>query len=177
MREQSRVRSARVLLGHHVHGGHRQKSFRPPVAKFGNLVDYRWQRRCIGTACPSLRGAGHEIVVRLCRALGRRCLVDCLAVGPRSIANRNTRRRPASHHYGRCAEAGLEATQAEGGGKHRGISPGIVSRSSAIVDRSNARGCARSNIKADCQAGESRHQLQRWLRNKLQIRQCPLGRM
>jgi hypothetical protein len=26
-----------LLLGHHVYGGHRQKSFRPPVAKFGNF--------------------------------------------------------------------------------------------------------------------------------------------
>jgi hypothetical protein len=152
-----------------------------------NLFDARWpsseiwlmMRSDVGALGRHVRpreGMGHEIVVKFCRALSRRCRVDCLAVRPGNVANRNTR-RPASHHHGRSAETGGKATSAEAGGKRSGISPGVVNRSSAIVNRSNASGCARFNIGQDCQAGEIRQQLQRWLRNKLQIRQRPLGRV
>jgi hypothetical protein len=55
-------------------------------------------------------GYGHEIVVKLCRALGRRCRVNYLAVRPGNVANRNRLRRLASLHHGRSAEAGGKAT-------------------------------------------------------------------
>jgi hypothetical protein len=116
-------------------------------------------------------GECHEIVVKLYRAFSRRCLVNCLAVQPGSVANRTRRRRPASFHHGRSAEAGGKATSAEAGRKHGGISPDTVNR--ANVDRSNA--IARFSIGEDFQAGESRQQLQRWLRIKPSTRQRPLG--
>jgi hypothetical protein len=84
-------------------------------------------------------------------------------VRPGIVANRDRLRRPASHHHGRSAEAGGKATYAEAGGKHSGISPEIVSRTNAIVNRTNAIGCARFNTGKACQAGESQQQLQRWL--------------
>jgi hypothetical protein len=153
------------------------------VPKF-RLVDDVWSRARIETASPSSRGHGHEIVVKLCRARSRRCLVNGLAVRPVSVANRDRHRRPASRHHGRSAEAGGEATSIAAGDTHRGIPPGIENRSSAIVirsgviiNRSHAVACARSGIGEDCQAGGTRQQLQRWLRNKLQIRQGPLGRV
>jgi hypothetical protein len=133
-------------------------------------------------ACPSSRGHGHEIVVELCRPLSRRCHVSCLAVRPGGVANRDTR-RPASQHHGRSAEAGGKAACAKGGGKHSGvppdicISPNIANRSTAIVNLSCAVGSARFSIGEACQAGEIQQQLQRRLRNKLQNRQCPLGRV
>jgi hypothetical protein len=98
-------------------------------------------------------------------------------VRPRTIANRNELRRPDSSRHRRSAEAGGKATWAEPGGKHSGISPEIADRSNVIVDRSNAIGCAKFNIGEACYAGESQQQLQRWLRNKLQIRERPLGWM
>jgi Zn ribbon nucleic-acid-binding protein len=121
------------------------------------------------------------MVVKLCRAFRRRCLVDRLAVRPGSSANRNRLRRHASLRFGGSSEAGGKATSAEPGGKHSGVSPDIVDRAvnrpSAIVNRPNAIGGARFSIGENCQPGEIRQQLQRWLRNKLQIRECSLGWM
>jgi len=85
-------------------------------------------------------------------------------VRPGRVANRNKLHQPASQHHGRSAEAGGKAKYAKTGGKQGGISLDIVNRSTAIrsnviVNRSNAVGCARFNIREDCQAGESRQQL------------------
>jgi hypothetical protein len=103
----------------------------------------------------------HETVVKVCRALSLRFLGNCLAVRPGGVANRNRLRHPASLHHGRSAEAGGKA---EAGG----IPPDIVNRSHAIgnrstVNRSNGIGSSRFSIREDCQAGESRQQLQWWL--------------
>jgi hypothetical protein len=92
---------------------------------------------------------GHEIVVKLCRALSRRCRVNYLAVRPGNVANRNRRRHPTSQHHDRRAEAGSKATEAaadgkatteaDAGGKHRCISPDIANYSNVIgtANRSN----------------------------------------
>ena len=48
----------------------------------------------------------HEIVVKLCRALGRRCRVNYLAVRSGNGANRNRPCLLAPERHGRCAEAG-----------------------------------------------------------------------
>ena len=141
-------------------------------------------RARIRTASPSAGGHGHETVVKPNRALSRRYPVNHLAVRPVSIANRDRLQRPASRHHGRSAEARGKAGSIARGDTHRGTPPGIESSSSAvvvrsgvIVIRSHAVGCARSGHAEDCQAGGTRQQLQRWLRNELQIRQGPLGRM
>jgi hypothetical protein len=126
---------------------------------------------------PDLEGHCHEIVIKFCRAISRRYSVNCIAVLPErsgNVANRNKLCLPTSHRYRRRAEAGGRAICAEAGGKYRGISPDIINR---IVNRSNAIGRAGFSIGQDCQAGESQQQLQRGLRNKFQIRQCPLGWM
>jgi hypothetical protein len=135
---------------------------------------------------PDLAGDGHEIVVKLRRALGYRTAVNRIAVWPErygNVTNRNGLHPPASQRHGRGAEAGGKAASAGGkatkvcsgdkhssGGKHRGISPDIANCSNAI-------GCARFSNGADCQARENRQQLQRRLRNKLQKGQRPLGWM
>ena len=141
-------------------------------------------RARIRTASPSAGGHGHETVVKPNRVLSRRYPVNHLAVRPVSIANRDRLQRPASRHHGRSAEARGKAGSIARGDTHRGTPPGIESSSSAvvvrsgvIVIRSHAVGCARSGHAEDCQAGGTRQQLQRWLRNELQIRQGPLGRM
>jgi hypothetical protein len=128
-----------------------------------------------------LGGDGHEIVVKPCRAFSCRYLVNCIAVRPErhgNVANRNRLRHRASQDHGRSAEAGGQATEAGAGG----ASPDIVNRSNA--NRSNVIGFARGNrsgarftIREACQAGEAQQQLQRWLRNKLQNRERPLGWM
>jgi hypothetical protein len=97
-----------------------------------------------GMSALGLRGHGHEIVVRLCRALSYRHLVNCIAMRPKrygSVANRNRLRHPTSQHHGRSAEAGGKATEAaaggkatteaEAGGKHSCISPDIANHSKA----------------------------------------------
>jgi hypothetical protein len=116
----------------------------------------------------------HEIVVKLCRALGRRCRVNYLAVRSGNGANRNRPCLLTSDRHGRCAEAGGEAICAEAAGKYRGISPEIINR---IINSSNAIGRAEFSTREDCQARESCQQLQRWLPNKLQNRERTLGWM
>jgi hypothetical protein len=116
----------------------------------------------------------HEIVVKLCRALGRRCRVNYLAVRSGNGANRNSPCLLTSDRHGRCAEAGGEAICAEAAGKYRGISPEIINR---IINSSNTIGRAEFSTREDCQARESCQQLQRWLPNKLQNRERTLGWM
>ncbi len=118
-----------------------------------------------------------------CRAIRPRYFVNCIAVRPErhgSVANRDRLRRHASQRHGRSAEAGGKATASGNatsaeGGKHGFISPDIANRSNAIVNLSRGIGSAGFSFREACQAGEIRQQLQRWLRNKLQNRQCPLG--
>ena len=127
-----------------------------------------------------LVGDDHETVVKLRRALSYRYPVNYIAVRPErcgSVANRNRRRHLASQHHGRSAEASGKATTEAGAGGNSCISPDSANRSNVIgFARSNHSG-ARFNIREACQAGEGQQQLQRWLRNKLQIRQRPLGWM
>jgi hypothetical protein len=85
-----------------------------------------------------LKGHGHEIVVKVCRALSRRFLVGHPAVRPGSVANRNKLQRPAPPGHDRSPEAGGKATSDEAGGKRRGISPDIVNCSN--INCSNAIG-------------------------------------
>lgn len=139
-----------------------------------------WQRVRSGTACPSSKGHGHEIVVKVCRALSCRFLVNHPAVRPGCVANRNKLQRSAPSGHDRSPEADGKATSGEAGGKRCGISPDIVNRSHvncSNINCSNAIGCARFTIGEDCQAGESRQQLQRRLRIEPPARQCPLGWM
>src|SRR5882757_4192403 len=91
-----------------------------------------------GMSVLDLTGDGHEIVVKLRRALSYRYPVNRIAVQPErygNVTNRNGLRRPASQHHGRRAEAGGKAASAGGtatrvrsGGKHSGISPDIANR-------------------------------------------------
>ena len=106
-----------------------------------------------GISVPDLGRTGHEIVVKLCRALSCRYPVNCIAVLPErygNVANRNRLRHPASWHHGRSAEAGGKATKARSGDKHSCNSPDIANRSNA--NRSNASGCARFSTREACQA-------------------------
>jgi len=99
----------------------------------------------------------HEIVVKLCRALGRRYRIKYRAVQSGNVANRNRPGLLTSERHGRCAEAGGDC--AEAAGKYRGISPDIVNRSNVIgFARSNHR-WVRFNIREACQAGEGQQQL------------------
>jgi hypothetical protein len=130
-------------------------------------------------ACLPSGGHGREIVVKLCRALSRRCRVNYLAVRPGNVANRNWLRRLASLHHDRSAEAsgkaataGGNATRVRSGGTPSG--PDIAIHSNGDWD---AVGCAGSCHGEACPARERGQQLQRWLRIKLQTRQGPLGWM
>jgi hypothetical protein len=163
------ARAVSVLLAAMSMVSHRQISFRRSVAEFGMYgtvhLSGRHFRPAFGRAC-------HEIVVRLCCAFSRRCFVNCLAVRPGSVANPNRLHQTASQHHGRSAEAGGKAKSFEAGGKHSGIAPQIAN---VIVNGSNAIACAGLNIGEDCRAGESRQQLQRWLRIKPPTRQGSMG--
>jgi hypothetical protein len=162
-----------VLLAAMSMASHRQISFSTLGDLFGICGTVRLPD---GVSVPHERTC-HEIVVRLCRALGRRYFVNCIAVRRErygSVANRD-RLRPAFHHHGRCAEARRKATQAGACSKHGFISPDIADCSNVIINLSCSIGSARFSIGEAWQTGEIRQQLQRWLRNKLQNRQCPLG--
>jgi len=100
-----------------------------------------------------LGGHGHEILVRLFRALGCRRLVSCIAMRPErsgNVANRSRLRHPTSRHHGRSAEAGSKAaaggkatTEAAAGGEHSCIAPDIANRSKAGACKrfSNGEAC------------------------------------
>ena len=104
-----------------------------------------------------LGGHGHEILVKHCRALSYRHLVNCIAVRPErygSVANRNRLRHPTSQHHDRRAEAGGKATEAAADGKHSCISPDIANHSNAIgtANRSKAGACERFSNGEACRA-------------------------
>ena len=136
----------------------------------------------IGTAKSVSGGYDHEIVIRLRRALSYRYPVNRIAEQPErygNVTNRNGLRHPASQHHGRSAEAsgkaataGGNATRVRSGGTPSG--PDIAIHSNGDWD---AVGCAGSCHGEACPARERGQQLQRWLRNKLQTRQGPLGWM
>src|SRR6185437_1443800 len=104
------------------------------VAKFG-YFGYVQQRAYILGGMSAVGEHCHEIVVKLCRALLRRCRVNYLAVRSGNVANRNRPCLLASERHGRCSEAGGDC--AEAAGKYRGISPDVIDRT---VNRSNAIG-------------------------------------
>jgi hypothetical protein len=87
----------------------RQKSFQPPIARFGNF-GYVSNVQRVGGGMSALGGLSYEIVIKLCCALSCRYPVNSLAVWTGSVANRNRLCRLASLHHGRCAEAGGKAT-------------------------------------------------------------------
>jgi len=139
------------------------------------------------TGCPHRRGVYvriwetcNENVIKPCRALSSRYLVNFVIVRPKrhgSLANRA--KLYSSQHHGRSAEAnGEAATQGGAGGKYWYSSP---ERAGQPDDGSNsgrdAVGCAGSCHGEACPARERGQQLQRWLRIKLQTRQGPLGWM
>lgn len=152
---------------------------RASVAQFGNSGYFGWCRAHMGNGKPDFSGEyDHEIVIRLCRALGCRYPVNRIAVRPQrsgSAANR----RHASHHLGRRAEASGKAATA--GGNVTGVRSGGTPRGPDIGIRSNGDwdvgDCAGSDHGKACPARERGQQLQRWLRVKLQKRQGPLGWM
>jgi hypothetical protein len=97
-----------------------------------------------------LVGDDHEIVVKLRRALSYRYPVNRIAVLPErygNVSNRNRRRRPASQHHGRGAEASGEATA---GGKAGAGGNSCISPDSA--NPSNATASARFSTSEDCGA-------------------------
>ena len=149
------------------------------MAQFGNSGYFGWCRAHMGNGKPDFSGEyDHEIVIRLCRALGCRYPVNRIAVRPQrsgSAANR----RHASHHLGRRAEASGKAATA--GGNVTGVRSGGTPRGPDIGIRSNGDwdvgDCAGSDHGKACPARERGQQLQRWLRVKLQKRQGPLGWM
>lgn len=124
---------------------------------------------------PALEGHGHEIVIEPCRAFNHRCLVDGLAMRPGSIANPNRPRCDAPPCHRRCAETGAKAARVGAGSKHNVIPPDRANRSN--VNRARAFVCAGFCDGEDCQPGESRQQLQRWLCIKLSTRQRALDWM
>lgn len=128
-----------------------------------------------GISVPDLGGLCHEIAVEPCRAFSRRRVVNCLAVRPGSVANRPS--QAASFHHGRGAEAGGKAKSCDTGGDHGGISPEIENYPDVVVNRSSAVAGAGFRAGQDCRAGESREQLQRWLRIEPPAWQGPLGRV
>jgi hypothetical protein len=133
------------------------------------LVEYVWYRADTRMAFSvlDLGGHGHEILVKHCRALSYRHLVNCIAVRPErygSVANRNRLRHPTSQHHDRRAEAGGKATEAaadgkatteaDADGKHSCISPDIANHSNAIgtANRSKAGACERFSNGEACRA-------------------------
>ena len=126
---------------------------------------------------PGFGRSCHEIVVRLCRAFSHRCPVNCLAVQPGLVADPNRLRRHASPRRGRCAEAGGKAASSGARDKHGSVSPNLVNHADVIVSRTDPFLCAGLTNGEDCQPGESRQQLQRWLCIKLPERQGSLGWM
>jgi hypothetical protein len=89
----------------------------------------------IGTAKSVSGGYDHEIVIRLRRALSYRYPVNRIAEQPErygNVTNRNGRRRPASQHHGRSAEASGKATTEAGAGGNSCISPDSANPSNAI---------------------------------------------
>ena len=132
-------------------------------------------------------GYDHEIVIRLCRALGCRYPVNRIAEQSErygNVTNRNGLRHPASQHHGRSAEAsgkaataGGNATRVRSGGTPSGPDIAIHSNGDWDADDWDAVGCAGSYHGEACPARERGQQLQRWLRIKLQTRQGPLGWM
>ena len=116
-------------------------------------------------------GYGHEIVIRLRRALGYRYPVNRIAEQPErygNVTNRNGLRHPASQRHGRSAEAsgkaataGGNATRVRSGGTPSG--PDIAIHSNGEWD---AVGCAGSCHGEARPARERGLQLQRWLRNQ-----------
>ena len=125
---------------------------------------------------PAFGEMSHEIVIRLRRAVSRRYFVNSLAVQHKrygTVAAHNRLRLLASRRLGRSAEAdgktnGCVAAEVNDCDRPPDIRP---------VIRSNAGLRAEYSFGAACPAGEIREHLQRWLRNKLQGRQRPLGRM
>lgn len=141
---------------------------RSPVCMLGCIYRY-------GVSRPDLEGHGHEIVIEPCRAFNRRCLVDCLAVRPGCVADPNRLRRHASSRHSRCAETGGEAARLGAGNRHNGAASNCINNST--VNRARACICARFCYGEDCQPGESRQQLQRWLCIEFSERQGALDRM
>jgi hypothetical protein len=147
--------------------------FGPSVAQFGMYVTVHISGRHF---LPGFGRTCHETVVNLRRTLSYCHPVNRIAERCGSVANRNRGRHLSSQHHGRSAEASGKATTEAGAGGNSCISPDSANRSNIGFARSNHRG-ARFNIREACQAGESQQQLQRWLRNKLQVRQSPLDWM
>ena len=139
--------------------GHLQISFQPSVAKFGIFGQLNMCGTVYATGRhlrPELGWTGHEIVVKLCRALSCRYPVNCIVVRPERYGNVAN---PASHRHDRRAEAeateaGGKATKARSGGKHSCISPDIATHSSAIgtANRSKAGACERFSNGEACRA-------------------------
>jgi hypothetical protein len=128
-----------------------------------------------GNFRPDLEGHGHEILIKPCRAFNHRCLVDRLAVRAGSVANPNRLRRHDSSRHGRRAETGGKAARVGARSKHNCAASDCLNSSN--VSRANAFVCAGFCDGEDCQPGESRQQLQRWLCIKLPKRQRSLGWM
>lgn len=130
---------------------HRQISFRQVQTRKSWPIEDVWYRVPIGTAYPSfLGGYRHEVLVKLCRPLSDCHPVNDITERHGSLANRNRRRHPASHHHGRSAEACGEATAGgkAGAGGNRGNS--CISPDSG--NPSSATGSARFSTGEDCGA-------------------------
>jgi hypothetical protein len=118
----------------------------------------------------------YEIVIRLRRAFSRRYFVSRIAVQRkryRNVATHNRLRLRASRRLGRSTEADGKTNGCVAAQVNDIDSPPDI----RSVNRSKSGVRAGYGIGAACQAGEIRQHLQRWLRNKLQGRQCPLGWM
>jgi hypothetical protein len=88
---------------------------------------------------------------------------------PGNVANLNRLRRLASKRHGRSAEASREAEAKRGCPQHR-VPPDIANHSNDV-------GGVGLGLRETCQACAYHWQLRRWLRDKLQDRQLPLGRV
>jgi hypothetical protein len=137
----------------------------------------------MGKESPTSRRYDHEMVIRLCCALGCRYPVNRIAVRPRRPGSAATRQLASQHHgrrakaSGKAATAGGNATRVRSGGTPSGPDIAIHSNGDWDADDWDAVGCAGSYHGEACPARERGQQLQRWLRIKLQTRQGSLGWM
>jgi hypothetical protein len=119
---------------------------------------------------PGFGRTGHEIVVKLCRALSCRYPVNCVVVRPERygiVANRL--RHSASQRHGRRTEAGGKASHADA---EAGGNPSFISPDFAEPD--DTMGWERFSTAEACRARENLQQLHGWLRNKFQVWQPTL---
>ncbi len=167
---QSRSAEGHALCGWRVY---RQMPPRPSVAQSEMYVTVHLPGRHLRPEFG--KDMLDEILVKLCRALSRRCLINCLAVPPRQRRKSRLGPPPRFPCHGRRAETGGKAARVGAGANTTAPRrTASTARTSTASTPSYAPGSVMGRV---CQPGESRQELQRWLCIKLPKRQRSLGRM